>query len=203
MIGIVAVAALLIVAGLIWLGSQPKSVSGSVDVSQFPALGDVDAPVTMIEYSDYGCGHCRNFVLDKFSLLKAEYIDTGKLRYIVHPFNLGSPEMALAAEAAWCAQDQGDFFSYKHSLFENQGAMAINQSTLTDLAASIGLDSNTFSECLSNRTHQADVENARRTAVNRGVDVTPTFFINNQRVEGNQPYEVFQRIIEQELAAAQ
>jgi protein-disulfide isomerase len=142
-------------------------------------------------------------VLEKFDLLEADYIATGKVRYIVHPYNLGHPEMALATEAAWCAQDQGDFFSYQHTLFKNQGVIAYNQSTLTDLAVSIGLDRDTFSRCLSNRTHQADVENARRAAANKGVNVTPTFFINNQRVEGNQPYEVFQRIIEQELVISQ
>jgi protein-disulfide isomerase len=142
-------------------------------------------------------------VLEKFDLLVADYIDTGKVRYVVHPYHLGRPEMALAAEAAWCAQDQGDFFGYQHALYENQGAIPLNQSTLTSLAGEIGLDTNAFSECLSNRTHQADVENARRAASNRGVSSTPTFFINNQRVEGNQPYQVFQGIIERELAAAQ
>lgn len=142
-------------------------------------------------------------MLDKFGLLEADYIETGKVKYVVYPFNLGRPEMALATEAAWCAQDLGDFFGYQHILFENQGQIAYNQSTLTDLAVQIGLDRNAFSSCLSGRTHQADVENARRAAANRGVNATPTFFINNQRIEGNQPYEVFQRIIEQELAAAQ
>lgn len=141
-------------------------------------------------------------MLDKFDLLEAEYIDTGKLRFIVHPFYLGSPDIALATEAAWCATDQGNFFEYEHALYENQG-MALNRGTLTDLAASIGLDSDALSQCLSNGTHRADVENARQAAARRGVDSTPTFFINERRVEGNQPYEVFQGIIDQELAAAQ
>lgn len=142
-------------------------------------------------------------MLGTFSLLEADYIDTGKVRYIVHPFHLGSPEMALAAEAAWCAQDQGEFFAYQHALYENQDAMPINQGTLISLAGSLDLDGDVFAECLSSRTHRADVENARQAAISRGVNSTPTFFINNQRVEGNQPYPTFQRIIEQELAAAQ
>jgi protein-disulfide isomerase len=142
-------------------------------------------------------------VLETFGLLEADYIDTGKVRYIAYPFNLGRPEMALATEAAWCAQDQGDFFGYQHALFEQQGLIAYNQSSLTDLAASIGLDRDAFNQCLSSRTHQADVENARRAAANRGVNATPTFFINNQRVEGNQPYEIFRKMIDQELAISQ
>lgn len=142
-------------------------------------------------------------MLGTFSLLEADYIDTGQVRYIVHPFHLGRPEMALAAEAAWCAQDQGEFFAYQHALYENQGAMPITQDALISLAASLDLDSDAFAECLSSRTHRADVENARRAAINRGVNSTPTFFINDRRVEGNQPYSAFQGIIERELAAAQ
>ena len=111
--------------------------------------------------------------------------------------------MALATEAAWCAQDQGKFFEYQHALFENQNLIAYSQSGLTDLASETGLDTSAFSECLSSRIHQGDVENARRAAVNRGIDSTPTFFVNNQRIRGNQPYEVFVATIEQELAKAE
>ena len=130
-------------------------------------------------------------------------MDTGKLRYVAYPFNLGRPEMALATEAAWCAQDQGKFFEYQHILYENQGLIAYDQASLTDLAAESGLDVADFSQCLSSGEHRADVEEARRAATNRGVNSTPTFFINNQRVTGNQPFDTFQRIIEQELVLAQ
>lgn len=141
-------------------------------------------------------------MLDKFPLLDAEYIETGKVKFINHSFNLGRPDSALAAEAAWCAADQGKFFEYEHALFENQGT-AWNQGNLADLAGRTGLDQNKISQCLSNGTHRADVENARQAAVNKGVASTPTFFVNNQRIEGNVPYEEFQRVINQELAKVQ
>jgi len=112
---------------------------------------------------------------------------------------LGSPEIALATEAAWCAADQGKYFEYQLILYENYGA-AYNQANLTDLAGQVGLDRDAFAQCLSNGTHRADVENARRAAVNRGVSSTPTFFINGRKVEGNRPFEFFQQAIEQELA---
>jgi len=111
--------------------------------------------------------------------------------------------MGLAAEAAWCAHDQGKFFEYEHALFENQGQMAYTQAGLTDLALATGLDENSFAQCLSSREHQADVENARRAAVNRGIASTPIFLINQQRLEGNQPYEIFKQVIEQELVLSQ
>ena len=142
-------------------------------------------------------------MLDKFPLLEAEYVDAGKLRYVAYPFNLGRPEMALATEAAWCAQDQGKFFEYQHALYENQGLIAYDQASLTGLAVETGLDVTAFTQCLTSGEHRADVEEARRAAANRGVSSTPTFFINNQRVTGNQAYDVFQRIIEQELVLAQ
>ncbi len=81
--------------------------------------------------------------------------------------------------------------------------MNINQGSLVDLAEQTGLDRAPFAECVSNRTYQGDVENARRAAVNRGVSSTPTFFINGEMVSGNQPFEVFQEVIERKLAAAQ
>jgi protein-disulfide isomerase len=123
------------------------------------------------------------------------------MKYVVHPFHLGRPEMALAAEAAWCAADQDKFFEYEHALYENQGT-AWNQSNLNDLAGNVGLNRETFTQCLSSGRHRTDVENARQAAMNQGISSTPTFFINNRRVEGNQPYETFQQIIEQELANA-
>ena len=142
-------------------------------------------------------------MLDKFDLLVADYVDTGKIKYVVHPFYLGNPEMGLAAEAAWCAQDQGDYFGYQHALYENQGKMAYNTNSLADLGEGIGLDRDALSSCISSRTHRNDVENARQAAAKRGVNSTPTFYVNNQRVEGNQPYQSFQQVIEQELSIAQ
>lgn len=110
--------------------------------------------------------------------------------------------MGLATEAAWCAADQDNFFAYQRALYENFGA-AYSRTNLTGLAAALGLNQDQFSECLANRTHRADVEASRQAAASQGVASTPIFFINNRRVEGNQPYEVFQRIIDQELVKAQ
>jgi protein-disulfide isomerase len=135
-------------------------------------------------------------------LLEAEYIDPGKVRYIVHPFHFDGPGLAQAVEAAWCAQDQGDFFEYQHALFENQG-MSLDQNSLVNLAVEIGLDGDALAECLSSGVHQTDVAKARQAAASRGVTSTPTFFINNRRVVGNVPYAEFQSMIEKELTAAQ
>ncbi len=111
--------------------------------------------------------------------------------------------MGLAAEAAWCAQDQGKYFEYERVLYERQGALSYTQDGLTDVAQELDLDVGTFTQCLSNRDHRADLENAANAAARKGINSTPTFFINNQRLNGNYPYEDFQRIIDAELAKSQ
>lgn len=204
LIGLVVIASLLIVGGLIWLGNvQSSNTNVTVELDQFPAKGDENAPVTIVEYSDYGCPHCRDYIIETEQLIDETYVETGQVRYIVHSFNLGRPETALAAEAAWCAADQGHFFAYQRTVFENFGT-PYNQSNLTSLAGQVeGLNQNAFSQCLSSRTHQNDVELARRAAAQQGIRSTPTFFINDRKVEGNQPFEAMQAIIEQELAQAE
>lgn len=111
--------------------------------------------------------------------------------------------MGLAMEAAYCAKDQNKFFEYEHALYEVQGQIDYSPNSLVDLGASIGLDGDTLRKCIANREYQDVVENGRQAATERGVNSTPTFYINNQRVEGNQPYTNLQRVIDQELAIAQ
>lgn len=131
-------------------------------------------------------------------------MQTGKVKYVVHPYYLlGNPETELAAEAAWCAHDQGKYFEYERVLYERQGALSYTQDGLTDVAQELGLDVEAFAQCMSNRTHRADLENAANAAASKGINSTPTFLINNQRLKGNYPYEEFQRIIDAELAKSQ
>lgn len=100
-----------------------------------------------------------------------------------------------------CAADQGKYFEYQHALYAEAFGAAYNRTILTDLAGRIELNRDVFTQCLSDGTHRDTVESARRAAVNRGVSSTPTFFINNQKVEGNRPFEFFQQAIEQQLSA--
>jgi len=202
MIAGVAVIAVLLVVGLIWLGNRQESnLSATVDIGDFPTEGVATAPVTIVEYSDFGCPHCRDFVLEKSDQLRQEFVETGQVKYVVHPYTL-RPETALATEAAWCAADQGQYFDYQRAVFDNFG-VPFTQAGLISVAENVELDQSAFASCLSSREHQLDVENARRAAAQRGVNSTPTFFINDVRFEGNQPYENFQQAINQALASAQ
>lgn len=87
-------------------------------------------------------------------------------------------------------------------MYEKQG-VELTPEFLATTASEVGLDTQAFAQCLSSGTHRTDVAQATQAAVSRGVNSTPTFFINNRRVRGNEAYEVFQRLIEQELARAQ
>lgn len=188
---------ILVVGGLIVLSGQ----FSQVDLSQFPVMGTPNAPITMVEYSDYGCGHCQAFALETFPLLETDYIDTGKVKFVVHPYYLGNPQMGQATQAAWCAADQGKFFEYHHALFEDVQATS-SPETLIQLAASLGLNRDTFAQCLSSGQHYDDVEKARLAAEKRGVNSTPTFYINNRRVVGND-FPQIQKIINQQLGVTQ
>ena len=129
-------------------------------------------------------------------------MNTGKVKYVVYPFYLGRPEVALATEAAWCAADQDHFFAYQHALYENF-EMTLSEQNLVELASELELDMSQFEPCLSNRTHRNDVEAARQAAMRQGVNSTPTFFVNGQKLEGNQPYSAFQTVIDRYIQQAQ
>ena len=199
----VSLAAVLLVVGLIVLGNRSTRANVTVDIGDFPTEGDANAPVTIIEYSDYGCPHCRDFNMEKLDQIIEEFVDTGKARYVVHPFYLGNPAIGFATEASLCAQDQDAFPQYQRALFKVQGQVDYTSANLIEIAESLELNVDQFSQCLTDRAHRDDVENGRQAAQNKGINSTPTFFINNQRVEGNQPYSVFQQMIEQELTIAQ
>lgn len=207
MIVIIVVGALLIVGGLILLGNPSLFQSEEeFEVSGYPSLGPSDAPVTLIEFSDFGCGHCRNFKLNTFPRLKEQFIETGQIQYVSYPFYLGSAETGLAAEAAWCASDQGRYFEYQQALFEAWPEIAdegeFDPAGLVEVADEIDLDEEALARCIANGTHRVELEEARQAVANR-ITATPTFFVNKQRVSGNVPYSTFEQIINQELAMAQ
>ncbi|HMQ55506.1 MAG TPA: DsbA family protein [Anaerolineae bacterium] len=201
-----------IIAGIVILGlaaylilGQGSTAQGSepLDVTGLPFKGEADAPVTMIEFSDYGCSHCRNYVLEKSEQLIDGFVETGQVKYVVYPYYLGNPLIGRATEAALCANDQGKFFEYQRTLFQKQGQIQYSPEELTQVASEVGLDTEALNQCLSNGTYRDRVEQGRLTAVQRGVNSTPTFFVNNQRIEGNVPYDQFVTVINQELQLAQ
>jgi len=169
-----------------------------VPIADAPSLGPENAPVTIVEFSDYQCPFCVRWYNDVFIRLMSEYKD--QVRFVYRDFPLTSihPDAQPAAEAAHCAGEQDAYWKFHDALFSDKyglGTQAYQQ-----YAAEIGLDAAAFNTCISERRYKAKVEEGINLAFGVNVRSTPTFFINGLMVVGAQPYEVFKQKIDAELA---
>ena len=180
-------------------------------IADAPFLGRPDAPVTIVEFSDYQCPFCQRFFATTLPALKTEYIATGKVRYVFrdYPIDQLHPQARKAAEAAHCAGDQGKFWEMHDVLFQNSKALAGPQ--LVEHARAVGLDTTTFSECVSSGRHAARVDQGAKDAAAAGVQGTPGFVIGKTTtgdviegtpVRGAQPFDTFRQIIDRALASS-
>tara|TARA_Y100000310_G_scaffold345864_1_gene471812 strand:+ start:7374 stop:8120 length:747 start_codon:yes stop_codon:yes gene_type:complete len=161
--------------------------------------GNADAPITIVEFSDFECPFCGRFYTDTLGQLREKYVETGKVKIIFRDFPLSfHPEATPAAEASECAADQGKFWEFHDLIFENQTTMSA--ASYKQWAADLGLDTEQFNSCVDDGTHAAEVRADFAAGQAAGVSGTPTFFINGQKVVGAQPFSVFEQIIEAELA---
>jgi len=175
---------------------QPSRINVSIDDD--PIKGPENAPVTIIEFSDFQCPFCGRFFEQTLPLIEENYIRTGKVRLVFRDFPLSFNQYAQkAAEASECADEQGKFWEYHAKLFENQNALDID--SLKQYARDLGLDITRFNECLDSGKMTQEVQKDFNDGLQYGVGGTPTFFINGIKLIGAQPYSAFERLIEQEL----
>lgn len=161
-----------------------------------PVRGVREAPVTIVEFSDYQCPFCKRSqsvtkqVLQQFS---------GKVKLAFRDFPIRGlhPQAQKAAEAARCAGDQGKFWEYHDLLFAK--APELEVSSLKQYATALGLDMTQFNECLQRDKYAASVEKDVQEGMQLGVSSTPTFFVNGRPVMGAQPFSAFEKIIDEEL----
>lgn len=166
-------------------------------------MGDPNAPVKIIIYSDFQCVYCMNYWSETEPQLIDQYIATGQVYYEYRSFGdfLG-PQSALAAEAAYCASDQGKFWPYHDILFLNwsgEGSGNLSPDRLSGFAEALGLDVKAFSTCLENGTYTSRVEEDVSNAQADGIHATPSFLINGELLEGAQPFNIFESKIEAAL----
>ena len=153
-------------------------------------MGDDKAPITMIEYSSLSCPHCARFQKDVFPRIKADFIDTGKVKYISRDFPLNKPALQ-AALFAHCVSPMR-FFSIADELFKTQDQWLIEDATqpLSQIAATAGMDKATFDACLANKDEEAKIVATRKGGEDAfKIDATPTFIINGVKLEGEQTYD--------------
>ena len=178
----------------------PSVASGAASPSttnanDHPSIGAADAPITMVEYSDFQCPYCRKFAEETQPTLLQEYVDKGLLRiewrdYPAH----GDPSM-LAAVAARAAQQQGQFWAFHDLLYANQGA-AVTRDAMVGYAKQLGLDTAAFTRALDNPFLAEAVRADYREGQERGVRGTPTFYFNGQVLVGAQPTATFQQAMQ-------
>lgn len=164
-----------------------------------PTLGDSDARVTIVEFSDFQCPYCAAFAQQTYPLIKRDYVDTGKAKIIFRNFPIyqAHPQAMQAAEAALCVYKDGKnaaFFKYHDKLFQNYEDLSLEN--LNAWALDLGTN---ISTCLNSHVARNDILNDMEDARKAGVKGTPAFFINGKLVEGNLPYGEFKKIIDEFL----
>ncbi len=177
----------------------------TVPLSDEPSKGALDAPITIVEFSDYECPYCLRYFQQTLPLIQ-QYIDSGQVRYIFKDFPLNSihPHAQKAHEAARCARELGgdDAYWMMHDLlFTNQQTRAgqplpQHEQVLKDLASTAGLPQAEFDSCLDSGRYYDAVNAEVNEGVQLGIRGTPSFFINGQPLVGAQPFSVFQQAIE-------
>ncbi|MCZ7572342.1 MAG: DsbA family protein [Ardenticatenaceae bacterium] len=206
-LGAIALAAVVAIVAII-LASRPAAAPApAASYEGLPvdgrALGVADAPVKIVEYSDFQCPFCKQADETTVDPLKQQYIPNGQVRFEYQPVAFLGQESLLAAEAALCAEDQGEFWIYHDKLFasqagENRGTFSV--ANLKRFAGEVGLNQSEFNTCLDSKKHESDVLQVTREAQSRGVTGTPTFFVNDVRLEGAVPFRDLQTSIERDLA---
>ena len=180
------------------------SPAGAGDVkAKRPVLGNATAPVLIQEYGDFQCPSCGAFARSIEPQIRAAYIDAGLARLAWYDFAWFGQESRDAANAARCAGDQGQFWEFHDTLFQNQAgenAGAFSKDRLKGFGDALGLEPTAFHACVDADRYgaavQADFAEVRRN----GFNGTPTFVIGDQRIVGAQPFEVFAAAIDAALA---
>jgi protein-disulfide isomerase len=198
--------------------ASQEQTSGQVSQEQSPAStptlmeylvgqtrhfqGDQNAPVTLIEFSDFQCPYCGKFATETEQQIYDQYIKTGKLRFGYIHFTFLGQESQWAAEASECANDQNAFWPYHDYLFAHQSGEnlgAFNKDNLKKFAVALNLNAEQFNQCLDSGKYTDLVKSQTSMAQNLGVSSTPTMVINGKVLLGAQPFATFQQVIDSDL----
>src|SRR5579864_3588061 len=172
------------------------------------SLGRPDAPLTVVEYTDYQCPYCRRFEAETFPRLKHDWIDTGRVRFIVRDLPLAIHSAArFGAEAAHCAGAQGRFWPMHDALLKKD--QQLTEAQVLHLGQGMGLDTGQLQQCITGNRYEAAIARNADQASAAGIRGTPGFIVGRAsageltgvRLEGAQPYGEFDEVLKQ-LAAA-
>jgi len=167
----------------------------NVSAASGPSKGAVNAPIQLIEFSDFQCPYCLRARATVRKVLET-YGD--RIHFVYRHYPLPShPGARPAAEASECAAEQGKFWQYHDRLFDDPSRLSGTE--LKQQAAAVGVDMTRFNTCVDSRKYKAQVDADLKDGDEAGVNGTPAFFINGRMLSGAQPFEAFKRIIDEEL----
>ncbi|MBT8252218.1 MAG: DsbA family protein [Nitrosopumilus sp.] len=191
---------------------QPTPIV-KISADNDPIIGNPDAPITIIEFSDFQCPFCARFHIQTLPLILEEYIEQGKVKLVFRDFPIQSihPNALPASVAAECANEQGKFREMHDMLFDNQNQwnkLETNDvlSLFSNYASNIQLDQEIFDSCLTSGKYIEEIRKDLDDGRDYGVSGTPGFFVGNEKIgfvelKGAQPFESFKKIIDSQLEA--
>lgn len=210
-IGVIAIA---VIAGIAAFFSSSSTETLNLDMERnhgsistamgSPILGDPEAPITIVEFGDYQCHFCEKWFHETKPLIERDYIDTGKVNLIFVDMAFLGRDSPKAAQASYCAEDQGMYWQYHDMLYNSQepkidGGWA-NTERLKAFAFALGLDMDLFNSCLDSGKYSKRVQYNVQQARENGINSTPGFFVvgtdTQQFIKGAQPYSTFQKVID-------
>jgi predicted DsbA family dithiol-disulfide isomerase len=162
-----------------------------------PSKGAANAPVTIVEFSDFECPFCSG-LLPTLKTIEENYKDKIRIVYRQFPLNNIHPRAQKAAEASMCANEQGKFWQLHDAMFADQQRLTVED--LKAKAATLSMNGEAFATCLDSGKHAAAIRDSIVEGSKAGVDGTPALFINGRFLAGNQPYAEIEKVIEDELA---
>lgn len=200
-----------------------QTKTGNIKIESYdPVMGQATAPVTVVEVADFQCPFCGAASGDNQTVVQAmqqqdsswqpivpslikDYVDTGKVKFVFKQFPFLGADSETAAEASFCAADQGKFwnfytYTYAHQGQENSGSLSA--ANLKQFAQAIGLNTTQFNSCLDSGKYKNQVAQDKQDAITAGVSSTPTWFVGNQQILGAVPFSQIQSAIENQLSAA-
>ena len=199
-----------IIFGAIMVTNQEKSDNNSMNLNKenllygSTILGNSNAKISIVEFGDYQCTFCYKFHKDTMKQIVEKYVENGDVNFVYRDFPLNGESSIMASEASYCAQEQGKFWQYHDTLYENWGGENtgwITNEVLLGFAKDTGLNLNEFNSCMNDSIYRQKVLNNEEFAKKINVDATPSFMIFNDkeiyRIVGAQPFERFEQVLQE------
>jgi len=193
------------------LPTKQPNLTTEISVDNDPIIGNPDAPITIIEFSDFQCPFCARFYSQTLPLIHEEYIEPGKVKLVFRDYPIQSihPNAVPAAVASECANEQGKFKEMHDMLFEKQNEWSSQETTValslfSQYATKIQLEQEVFDSCLTSGKYIEEIKKDLDDGRDYGVSGTPGFFVGNDQIgyvelKGAQPFDSFKKIIDSQL----